>query len=198
MTLQTVTLTHSNPDQPTRDTLRCSQPETPRKGTPVFAGSPGPHDAIQCPAVLSIPSSETPCTVRKKVSGTFSCRRFFLDQSEQFPVFQLRLEAIEILQHGLFCVRVRIKFLHHAATHQFRTAFIQFALFLPELFLDGTEFLLERILLLLLLLDQLLFLRQKFSELLIGIWRFFSWSLFQNRGLKSLSSNLDWLPILFR
>ena len=91
-----------------------------------------------------------------------------------------------------------MEFLHHAATHQFRTAFIQFALFLPELFLDGTEFLLKRTLLLLLLLEQLLFFCQKFSQLLIGIRHFFSLSLFQNRGPESLSSNLNWLPIPFR
>ena len=118
-----------------------------------------------------------------KVSGALSCRSLFLNQSEQFPVFRLRQEAIEFLQHGLFCVRVRIEFLHHAATHQFRTPLIQFALFLPELFLDGTEFLLERILLLLLQLEQFLFFRQKFGQLLIGILHFFSLSLFQNRGM---------------
>ena len=88
-----------------------------------------------------------------EVSETFCDSPLFLAWSEQFPVFRLRQEAIEIPQHGLFCVPVRIELLHHAATHQFRTAFIQFALFLPELFLDGTEFLLERILLLLLLLE---------------------------------------------
>ena len=102
------------------------------------------------------------------------------------------------MQDGLFRFSVRIEFLHHPATHQFRTAFIQFALFLPELFLDGREFLLERITLIFLLLEQLLFFHQKFGQLLIGIRHFFSLSLFQNRGPESLSSNLNWLPIPFR
>ena len=51
-----------------------------------------------------------------KVSGGFYCRTLFWGQSEQFPVFLLRQETIEILQHGLFCVRVRTEFLHYAVT----------------------------------------------------------------------------------
>ena len=37
-----------------------------------------------------------------KVTGGFSCRSLFWEQSEQFPVFRLRQEAIEFPQHGLF------------------------------------------------------------------------------------------------
>ena len=51
-----------------------------------------------------------------KVSGGFSYRNLFWEQSEQFPVFRLRQETIEILQHGLLRVRVRTEFLHHAVT----------------------------------------------------------------------------------
>ena len=90
-----------------------------------------------------------------EVSGGFSCRSLFWGQSEQFPVFRLRQEAIEILQHGLLRVRVRIEFLHHAVTQQCRSPFIQFALFLTDLFLDRSEFLLERLPLVSLLLEQL-------------------------------------------
>ena len=43
---------NQNPGHPIRDTLRSSSPETPRDGTPAFAGSPAAHDTIQCPAVL--------------------------------------------------------------------------------------------------------------------------------------------------
>ena len=114
-----------------------------------------------------------------------------MEQFEQFPVFRLRQETIEILQHGLFRVRVRTEFLHHAVTQQCRSPFIQFALFLPDLFLDPRESFLERIPLIFLLLEQLLFLRHKFGELLIGIRQFFSLNLFQGRGPESLSSSLD-------
>ena len=51
-----------------------------------------------------------------KVSGGFSCRSLFWEQSEQFPVFRLRQATIEILQDGLFRFSVRTEFLHHAMT----------------------------------------------------------------------------------
>ena len=102
------------------------------------------------------------------------------------------------MQDRLFRFRVRIEFLHHAATRQFRTAFIPFALFLPELFLDGAEFLLEHILLLLLLIEQLLFFRQKFGQLLIGICHFFSLNVFQVQPSESRFPSLDCLDLPFR
>ena len=37
-----------------------------------------------------------------KVLGAFSYMSLFWEQSEQFPVFRLRQEAIEFPQHGLF------------------------------------------------------------------------------------------------
>ena len=101
-----------------------------------------------------------------EVSETVCGSRLFLDESEQFSVFRLRQEAIEIPQQGLLRFRVGTEFLHHAATQQFRSALIQFALFLADLFLDRSESFLERIPLGFLLLEQLLFLRRKLGELL--------------------------------
>ena len=60
---------------------------------------------------------------------------------------------------GLFGVQLPLwyslltEFLHHAATQQFHSPLIQFALFLPDLFLDARESFLERIPLIFLLLD---------------------------------------------
>ena len=56
--------------------------------------------------------------------------------------------------------------------------FIQFALFLPDLFLDRGKSFLERIPLIFLLLQQLLFLCRKQGKFFIGIRHFFSLNVF--------------------
>ena len=52
----------------------------------------------------------------EKVSRGFPCRSLFWEQSEQFSVFRLQQESIEILQDGLFHFRFGTEFLHHAVT----------------------------------------------------------------------------------
>ena len=61
-----MTLTQSKSGLPVRETLHSSSLGAPRDGTPLFAGSPGAHDAIQCPTVLCHPGPATVCTVQKK------------------------------------------------------------------------------------------------------------------------------------
>ena len=90
-------------------------------------------------------------------------------------------------------------------THQFRTAFIPFALFLPDLFLDGREFILDRSkpslvrnLLLCLQLEQFLLFRQKLGKLFIGIRHFFSLNVFWIRPPESRSTSPDCLDLPVR
>ena len=83
-------------------------------------------------------------------------------------------------------------------TQQCRAAVIQFALFLADLFLDGREFFLERVPRIFLLLEQLLFLCDKFGELLIGMRHFFSLDVFHIQPPESRSPSLDRLDLPVR